>query len=91
MMSDFKSKLDKAAQIHTDMVLLINICKSNTSNLDLWGIYWESFWELSMGFPFKVEWYDPNLCYQEDIMSRYMAVEGFMEGINNVVKGNDCE
>ena len=55
-MSDFKSKLDKAAQVHLDMMLLIAICKSGVGSLDLWGIYWESFWKLSTGFPFKVEW-----------------------------------
>lgn len=81
MMSDFKSKLDKAAQIHTDMMLLINICKSNTGSSDLWGIYWESFWELSMGFPFKVEWSDPDTSYEEDIMQRYNAIDEFMQSI----------
>ena len=80
-MSDFKSKLDKAAQIHTDMMLLINICKSGTGSSDLWGIYWESFWELSMGFPFKVEWSDPDSSYEEDIMQRYNAIDEFMKSI----------
>ena len=83
-MSDFKDKLDKAAQLHLDMMLLVNICKSNTSNLDLWSIYWESFWELSMGFPFKVEWYDPDTSYEEDIMQRYNAIDEFMKSIYSV-------
>ena len=80
-MSDFKSKLDKAVQIHLDMMLLINICKSNTRNLDLWGIYWESFWELSIGFPFKVGWSDPDTSYEEDIMKRYNAIDEFMQSV----------
>lgn len=80
-MSDFKSKLDKAAQIHLDMMLLVNICKSGTDSLDLWGIYWESFWEISMGFPFKVEWNDPDTSYEEDIMKRYNAIDEFMKSI----------
>lgn len=80
-MSDFKSKIDKAVQIHKDMTLLINICISGTSSFDLWGIYWESFWELSMGFPFKVDWSDPDTGYEEDIMQRYNAIDKFMKSI----------
>lgn len=83
-MSDFKSKLDKAVQIHLDMMLLISICKSGVESSDLWSIYWESFWELSMGFPFKVEWHDPDTSYEEDIMQRYNAIEGFMKSIYKV-------
>ncbi len=80
-MSDFKSKLDKAAQIHLDMMLLVNICKSGTSSFDLWNIYWESFWELSMSFPFDVKWDDPDTSYEEDIMKRYNAIDKFMQGV----------
>ena len=83
-MSDFKSKLDKAVQIHLDMVLLINICKGNTGSSDLWSIYWESFWELSMGFPFKVEWNNPDSSYEEDIMQRYNAIDEFVKSIYSV-------
>ena len=42
MSKSFK-KLDKAAQVHADMMSLINICKSNTGSLDLWGVYWDPF------------------------------------------------
>ena len=83
-MSDFKDKLDKAVQVHLDMILLINICKNSTDSLDLWSIYWESFWELSMGFPFKVEWSDPNTSYEEDIMQRYNAIDEFMKSVYSV-------
>ena len=83
-MSDFKSKLDKAAQIHLDMMLLIAICKNNTGSSDLWSIYWESFWELSMCFPFKVEWNDLDSSYEEDIMQRYIAIDEFMKSIYSV-------
>ena len=83
-MSDFKDKLDKAVQVHLDMTLLINICKSNAGSLDLWGIYWESFWELSRGFPFKVDWYDSNTSYEEDIMQRYNAIDEFMKSVYSV-------
>ena len=80
-MRGFKSKLEKAVQIHLEMGLLINICKSNTGSSDLWSIYWESFWELSMGFPFKVEWSDPDTSYEEDIMQRYRAIDEFMKSV----------
>lgn len=80
-MSDFKSKLDKAVQVHLDMMLLINICKSNTGSSDLWESFWESFWELSMDFPFKVEWDAPDTGYEEDIMQRYNAIDEFMKSI----------
>lgn len=83
-MSDFKSKLDKAVQIHADMMSLINICKSGTGSLDLWESFWESFWELSLGFPFKVEWDDPDTGYEEDIMQRYNAIDEFMKSIYSV-------
>ena len=83
-MSDFKSKLDKAAQIHLDMMLLIAIYKSDAGSLDLWSIYWESFWELNMGFPFKVEWSDPDTSYEGDIMQRYNAVDEFMKSLYSV-------
>ena len=83
-MSDFKSKLDKAAQIHLDMMLLIAICKSDTGSLDLWGIYWESFLELSTGFPFKVKWDNPDTSYEGDIMQRYNAIDDFMKSIYSV-------
>ena len=83
-MSDFKDKLDKAAQIHLDMMLLIAICKSNTGSLDLWSVYWESFWELSIDFPFKVEWSDPNASFEEYIMQRYNAVDEFMKSVYSV-------
>ena len=80
-MSVFKDKVDKAKDIYKDMTLLINICKIGTGSLDLWGIYWESFWELSMGFPFKVEQSDPDTSYEEDIMQRYSAIDEFMKSI----------
>ena len=87
--SIFKDKLNKAKDVYEGMALLVKICQK--SNSDVWGIYWESFWDLSREFPFKVEWYDPDGSYQEDIMSRYLAIEGFMENINNVMKERDCE
>ena len=86
-MSDFKDKLDKAVQVHLDMILLINICKSNTSSLDLWSIYWESFLELSRSFPFKVEWSDPDTSYEEDIMQRYNAIDEFMKSVYKAKDG----
>lgn len=88
-MSIFKSKLNKAKEVYEDMTLLVKICQESKS--DVWGVYWDSFWELSKEFPFKVEWYDPDGSYQEDIMSRYMAIESFMENINNVMKESGCE
>lgn len=80
-MSDFKSKLDKAAQVHLDMMLLVNICKNGTSNLDLWSVYWKSFWEMSVDFPFDVKWDDPDTSYEEDIMQRYNAIDEFMKSV----------
>lgn len=91
-MSIFKNKLNKAKEVYEDMTLLVKMCNNPKYDyLDYWGTYWESFWELSKEFPFKVEWYDPDTSYQEDIMSRYMAIESFMENINDVIKGNDSE
>lgn len=83
-MSIFKDKVNKAKDIYKDMSLLINICKSGTGSLDLWGIYWESFWELSMDFPFKVEWSDLDTSYEEDIMQIYNAIDEFMKSIYSV-------
>ena len=80
-MSSFKKRLDKAAQVHADMMSLINICKSNTGSLDLWGVYWDSFWELSKDFPFKVVWNDPDTSFEEDVMSRYNAIDEFMQSV----------
>lgn len=80
-MSDFKSKLDKAAQIHLDMMLLVNICKSGTDSLDLWSVYWKSFWEMSVEFPFDVKWDDPDSSYEGDIMNRYKAIDEFMQSV----------
>lgn len=88
-MSSFKSKLNKANEVYEDMTLLVKICQE--SNSDVWDVYWDSFWELSNDFPFDIKYYDPDTSYQEDIMSRYMAIESFMENINDVMKGNDCE
>lgn len=88
-MGSFKSKLNKAKEVYEDMTLLVKICQGSSS--DVWDIYWKSFWDLNDEFPFDIKYYDPDTSYQEDIMSRYMAIEGFMEDINNVVKGNDCE
>lgn len=88
-MSIFKSKLNKAKEVYEDMTLLVKICQESKS--DVWDVYWDSFLDLSKEFPFKVEWYDPDGSYQEDIMSRYMAIEGFVEDINNVMKENDSE
>lgn len=88
-MSVFKDKLNKAKEVYEDMTLLVKICQESKS--DVWDVYWESFWEVSKEFPFKVEWYDPNGSCKEDIMSRYMAIESFMENINNVMKESGCE
>lgn len=88
-MSIFKGKLNKAKEVYEDMTLLVKICQE--SNSDVWDVYRDSFWEISKEFPFKVKWYDPDTSYQEDIMSRYMAIESFMENINNVMKGSDSE
>lgn len=87
-MSIFKNKLNKAKEVYEDMTLLVKICQK--SNSDVWDVYWDSFWEVSREFPFEVEWYDPDTSYQDDIMSRYLAIEDFMENINNAMKGSDC-
>ena len=81
-MNDFKSKLGKARQLHLDMTKLINICKSNESELDLWDIFWESFWDMSKEFPFGVEWHDTDSSYEEDIMQRYNAIDEFIKALN---------
>ena len=88
-MSIFKSKLNRAKEVYEDMTLLVKICQESKS--DVWDVYWDSFWDLSKEFPFKVEWYNHDGSYQEDVMSRYMAIEGFVEDINNVMKENDSE
>lgn len=89
MRSSFKNKLNKAKEVYEDMTLLVKICKE--SNSDVWGIYWDSFWDVSRDFPFKVEWHDPDTSYEEDMMSRYLAIEGFVENINDAIKESDCE
>ncbi len=81
-MSDFKSKLGKARQLHRDMTKLISICKNNESELDLWDIFWESFWDISKEFPFDIEWHDTDSSYKEDIMQRYNAIDEFIQCIN---------
>lgn len=77
-MSVFKDKINKAKDIYKDMTLLINICKNCSGELDVWEIYWDSFWELSREFPFSVGWCDYDTSYEEDIMQRYNALTEFM-------------
>ena len=79
-MSDFKSKLDKARQLHQDMTKLISICKNNEF-ADLWDIFWESFWDMSKEFPFDVEWHDTYSSYEDDIMQRYNAIDEFIKAL----------
>ena len=79
-MSKFMSDLEKALGIYRDMKMLIDICKSYEGYRDMWEISWDYFWEMSNDFPFKVDWYDTDTTYEEDIMSRYLAIEEFMEG-----------
>lgn len=84
-MSNFKDRIVKAGEVFDDMTLLVNICKGGTGDFDLWNIYWDSFWELSSDFPFKVNWTDYDTTYEEDIMQRYLAIEGFMESIHTAL------
>lgn len=81
-MNDFKSKLVEARQLHQDMKRIVSICKNNESELDFWGIFWESFWDISKEFPFDVEWHDTNSSYEEDIMQRYYAIDEFIKALN---------
>lgn len=81
-MSDFKSKLGKARQVHQDMTLLIVICKYNESELDLWDIFWESFWDMSKEFPFALDWVETDSSYEEDIMQRYDAIDEFIKALD---------
>lgn len=91
-MSLFKDKVDKALDVHKDMTLLINICKNYSGELDIWSIYWESFWQISREFPFKVDWCDYDTTYEEDIMQRYNALTEFMSNIYiTVAEGVDNE
>ena len=80
-MSEFKSKLSKARQVHQDMTLLIVICKNNESELDLWEIFWESFWDMSKEFPFALDWVENDPNYEEDIMQRYNTIDEFIKAI----------
>lgn len=81
-MEKFSSKLDKANIIYNEMKIIIESCRNYTNtNVDPWAVLWESFWELSNEFPFNVDWCDFDTSYEEDMMQRYNAVEGFMEGL----------
>lgn len=80
-MSEFKSKLGKARQLHQDMTLLINICKNNESELDLWDILWESFWDMSKEFPFALDWVETDSSYEDDIMQRYNTIDEFIKAL----------
>lgn len=81
-MSEFKSKLGKARQLHQDMTKLINICKNNESELDLWDIFWESFWDMSKEFPFALDWTEIDSSYEEDIMQRYNTIDEFIKALD---------
>lgn len=80
-MSLFKDKVNKALDVYKDMTLLINICKNYSGELDIWKVYWDSFWELSREFPFEVDWRDYNKSYEEDIVQRYNALTDFINSI----------
>ena len=80
-MNDFISKLSKARQLHRDMTKLISICKNNESELDLWEIFWESFWDMSKKFPFALDWNETDSSYEEDIMQRYNTIDEFIKAI----------
>lgn len=83
----FKDKLDKAKLLHEEMTLLVNICKSSSMGSEIFSVFWESFWELSREFPFKVNWIDYDKSCEEDIMQRYNAITEFMESIYKITEG----
>lgn len=78
-MSKFKEKMAKAFEVYDDMKLLVGMCQNNDSDIDLWDVYWDSFWELNSEFPFGIKSYDPNASCKADIMARYEAISDFMK------------
>jgi len=72
--------LGRALDIYRSMSFLIDTCKQYEGDLDMWGIQWDTFWDLSIDFPFRVEWCDMDTSYEEDIMARYLAIDEFMQG-----------
>lgn len=81
-MSDFKSKLSKARQVHQDMTEIVSICKNNKSELDLWEIFWGSFYDMSGEFPFALDWTETGSSYEEDIMQRYNTIDKFIKALD---------
>ena len=79
-MSKFTNDLERAINIYRDMNNLIDTCKDYQGDSDPYGVFWDYFWQMSNDFPFRVEWCDMDTTYEEDILSRYLAIEEFMEG-----------
>lgn len=79
-MSEYLGDLGKALDVYRHMTLLVDTCKHYKGDLDMWDIQWDTFWDLSNDFPFRVEWCDMDTSYEEDIIARYLAIDDFMQG-----------
>lgn len=63
-------KIGQAIAVCEEMQKIIEIAKSS----DMWGDLWDDFWRVANLYPFEVNYYDPDTSYEEDMISKYLAL-----------------
>jgi len=73
-MKDLKTDLHAVITAYVKMTELVEYAEKHD-----YEIIWDYFWEVNNTIPIKIDSYDPNGSYEDDIYARYKAVKEFIE------------